>query len=167
MGDGPRGLQPDRERLFGLTNTEGNHGEDVKERHYFCLDSTPTHSYMKYLYKYPQAAYPYEDLVRINRQRSRLELEYELLDTGVFDNDRYFDVFVEYAKTSPEELLIQISVWNRGRNTSAKRCCARCWRQPRRWMTRHWIRRSRRWWRRSSSMRPRSGRASNIPSSIR
>jgi len=102
-----------KERLFGLTNSEGNHGEDVKE-YYFYLDSTPTHSYMKYLYKYPQAAYPYEDLVKTNRQRNRLEMEYELIDTGVFDDDRYFDVFVEYAKASPEEILIQISVCNRG-----------------------------------------------------
>src|SRR5262245_50027202 len=102
-----------KERLFGLTNSEGNHGEDVKE-YYFYLDSTPTHSYMKYLYKYPQAAYPYEDLLKTNRQRNRLEMEYELIDTGVFDDDRYFDVFVEYAKDSPEDLLIQISIHNRG-----------------------------------------------------
>ena len=86
-----------KERLFGLTNSEGNHGEDVKE-YYFYLDSTPTHSYMKYLYKYPQAAYPYADLVETNRRRTRNEMEYELLDTGVFKDDRYFDVFVEYAK---------------------------------------------------------------------
>ena len=86
-----------KERLFGLTNSEGNHGEDVKE-YYFYLDSTPTHSYMKYLYKYPQAAFPYEDLVTRNGQRSRDEMEYELLDTGVFNEDRYFDVFIEYAK---------------------------------------------------------------------
>ena len=86
-----------KERLFGLTNSEGNHGEDVKE-YYFYLDSTPTHSYMKYLYKYPQAAYPYADLVETNRRRTRNEMEYELLDTGVFNDDRYFDVFVEYAK---------------------------------------------------------------------
>lgn len=102
-----------KERLFGLTNSEGNHGEDVKE-YYFYLDSTPTHSYMKYLYKYPQAAYPYDDLVRTNRERNRLELEYELINTGVFNENRYFDVFVEYAKESPEDLLIQISVHNRG-----------------------------------------------------
>ena len=102
-----------KERLFGLTNAEGNHGEDVKE-YYFYLDSTPTHSYMKYLYKYPQAAYPYDDLVETNRRRGRNEFEYELLDTGVFDQDRYFDVFVEYAKASPEDLLIQITVDNRG-----------------------------------------------------
>ena len=102
-----------KERLFGLTNSEGNHGEDVKE-YYFYLDSTPTHSYMKYLYKYPQAAYPYSDLVETNRRRSRQEFEYELLDTGVFDQDRYFDVVVEYAKASPEDLLVQITVANRG-----------------------------------------------------
>jgi hypothetical protein len=86
-----------KERLYGLTNSEGNHGEDVKE-YYFYIDSTPTHSYMKYLYKYPQREYPYSDLIEINRRRSREESEYELLDTGVFDEDRYFDVFVEYAK---------------------------------------------------------------------
>ena len=102
-----------KERLFGLTNREGNHGEDVKE-YYFYLDSTPTHSYMKYLYKYPQAEYPYGDLVQTNGRRGRQDFEYELLDTGVFDEDRYFDVFVEYAKASPEDLLIQITVWNRG-----------------------------------------------------
>jgi hypothetical protein len=102
-----------KERLFGLTNSEGNHGEDVKE-YYFYLDSTPTHSYMKYLYKYPQAAYPYEDLIKTNRQRSRNELEYELLDTGIFDEDLYFDVFVEYAKADAEDILIKISVVNRG-----------------------------------------------------
>ena len=86
-----------KERAFGLANSEGNHGEDVKE-YYFYLDSTPTHSYMKYLYKYPQAAYPYDDLVATNRSRGKHEPEYELLDTGVFDDNRYFDVFVEYAK---------------------------------------------------------------------
>jgi hypothetical protein len=102
-----------KERLFGLTNSEGNHGEDVKE-YYFYLDSTPTHSYMKYLYKYPQKAFPYEDLVTTNKKRSRQEPEYELLDTGIFSDKRYFDVFVEYAKNSPEDILIAISVWNRG-----------------------------------------------------
>ena len=102
-----------KERLFGLTNSEGNHGEDVKE-YYFYLDSSPTHSYMKYLYKYPQLAYPYDDLVKTNKSRSRLEMEYELLDTGVFNEDRYFDVFVEYAKRGPEDILIEITVWNRG-----------------------------------------------------
>jgi hypothetical protein len=102
-----------KERLFGLTNSEGNHGEDVKE-YYFYLDSTPTHSYMKYLYKYPQEAYPYDDLVQTNRQRNRYELEYELLDTGIFDGDRYFDVFLEYAKADAEDILIKISIANRG-----------------------------------------------------
>src|SRR3984893_14288106 len=102
-----------KERLFGLTNGEGNHGEDVKE-YYFYLDSTPTHSYMKYLYKYPQAAFPYNDLIETNKRRARNEMEYELLETGVFGEDRYFDVFVEYAKQSAEDLLIQISVSNRG-----------------------------------------------------
>jgi hypothetical protein len=106
-----------KERMFGLTNSEGNHGEDVKE-YYFYLDSTPTHSYMKYLYKYPQAEYPYRDLVETNRRRSREELEYELLDTGIFDSDRYFDVFVEYAKADPEDVLIRISVHNRGPETA-------------------------------------------------
>ena len=102
-----------KERLFGLTNSEGNHGEDVKE-YYFYLDSTPTHSYMKYLYKYPHAASPYADLVDTNRSRSRHEMEYELLDTGVFSDDRYFDVFVEYAKDGAEDILAKITVANRG-----------------------------------------------------
>ena len=102
-----------KERLFGLTNSEGNHGEDVKE-YYFYIDSTLTHSYMKYLYKYPQREFPYGDLVEINRRRSREEFEYELLDTGVFDDDRYFDVYVEYAKEGPHDLLIRIAVHNRG-----------------------------------------------------
>src|SRR4029079_7121389 len=102
-----------KERLFGLTNSEGNHGEDVKE-YYFYLDSTPTHSYMRYLYKYPQAAFPYGDLVQTNGRRSRTENEDELIDTGVFDDDRYFDIFVEYAKADPEDMLIEISAFNRG-----------------------------------------------------
>jgi hypothetical protein len=102
-----------KERLFGLTNSEGNHGEDVKE-YYFYLDSTPTHSYMKCLYKYPQAAYPYSNLVDANRRRSRNDQEYELIDTGVFNENRYFDVFVEYAKATPSDILIQISLCNRG-----------------------------------------------------
>ena len=106
-----------KERLFGLTNSEGNHGEDVKE-YYFYLDSTPTHSYMKFLYKYPQAAFPYADLVETNRRRTRDEFEYELLDTGVFNGDRYFDVFVEYAKDGPEDILIRIAVHNRGPETA-------------------------------------------------
>jgi len=102
-----------KERIFGLTNSEANHGEDVKE-YYFYIDSTPTHSYMKYLYKYPQAAFPYEDLVNTNRQRSRKEMEYELLDTGIFNEDKYFDIFVEYAKSGPEDILVKISAVNRG-----------------------------------------------------
>ncbi len=106
-----------KERLFGLTGSEGNHGEDVKE-YYFYLDSTPTHSYMRFLYKYPQTAYPYVPLVEENRRRSRQVLEYELLDTGVFDDDRYFDIFVEYAKGSPEDILIRIQVINHGPETA-------------------------------------------------
>jgi len=102
-----------KERLFGLTNSEGNHGEDVKE-YYFYLDSTPTHSYMKFLYKYPHKAYPYPDIVETNRGRSRAQMEYELIDTGIFEDDRYFDVFVEYAKAAPEDILIRITVCNRG-----------------------------------------------------
>src|SRR5262249_37720208 len=102
-----------KERLFGLTNNQGNHGEDVKE-YYFYLDSTPTHSYMKYLYKYPHAAFPYNDLVETSKRRNRSEMEYELLDTGIFNDDRYFDVFVEYAKQTPEDILIQICASNRG-----------------------------------------------------
>jgi hypothetical protein len=106
-----------KERMFGLTNSESNHGEDVKE-YYFYIDSTPTHSYMKYLYKYPQVEYPYRDLVETNRGRSREEFEYELLDTGIFDEDQYFDVFVEYAKADPEDTLVRISVHNRGPETA-------------------------------------------------
>ena len=102
-----------KERIFGLTNSEGNHGEDVKE-YYFYLDSTPTHSYMKYLYKYPQNAFPYMDLLNTNRSRSKYEFEHELLDTGIFNDDRYFDVYVDYAKESPEDILIKITAANRG-----------------------------------------------------
>jgi len=115
-----------KERLFGLTNSEGNHGEDVKE-YYFYLDSTPTHSYMKFLYKYPQAAFPYADLVNTNRGRSKLDMEYELLDTGVFNDDRYFDVFVEYAKESPDDTLIQISVCNRGKQAASLHVVPTLW----------------------------------------
>jgi hypothetical protein len=115
-----------KERLFGLTNSEGNHGEDVKE-YYFYLDSTPTHSYMKYLYKYPHAAYPYSDLVDTNRRRGKHDLEYELLDTGVFDQDRYFDVLVEYAKASPEDVLVQITVANRGPEPAALHVLPTVW----------------------------------------
>ncbi len=106
-----------KERLFGLSGSEGNHGEDVKEC-YFYVDSTPTHSYMKYLYKYPQAEFPYQVLRDENRRRTKYDPEFELVDTGVFDNDRYFDVFVEYAKRSPEDMLIEITVANRGREAA-------------------------------------------------
>ncbi len=102
-----------KERLFGLTNPEGNHGEDAKE-HYYYLDSTPTHSYLQALYKYPQAAFPYAELRSQNAGRSKAEPEFELHHTGVFAEHRYFDVFVEYAKASPEDILIRITVWNRG-----------------------------------------------------
>jgi mannosylglycerate hydrolase MGH1-like protein len=102
-----------KERIFGLTGSEGNHGEDVKE-YYFYLDSTPTHSYMKYLYKYPQAEFPYSRLVEENRRRGKDAPEFELMDTGVFDEDRYFDVEIEYAKATPEDILIRINVTNRG-----------------------------------------------------
>ncbi len=102
-----------KERLFGLTNAEGNHGEDVKELYYY-LDATPTHSYLKFLYKYPQAEFPYARLVEENRRRGEDQPEFELLDTGVFDADRYFDVFVEYAKASPDDILMLVTVHNRG-----------------------------------------------------
>jgi hypothetical protein len=115
-----------KERLFGLTGNEGNHGEDVKEC-YFYLDSTPTHSYMKYLYKYPQAAFPYDQLVAENRRRTRNDPEYELLDTGVFNEDRYFDVFVEYAKADVEDLLIKISITNRGPEAARLRVLPTVW----------------------------------------
>lgn len=102
-----------KERLFGLTGNEGNHGEDVKE-YYYYLDNTPSHSYMKYLYKYPQEEFPYTKLVEENKQRGRLEPEYELIDTGIFEDNRYYDVFVEYAKKSSEDILIRINIVNRG-----------------------------------------------------
>lgn len=102
-----------KERLFGLTNNQGNHGEDVKE-YYFYLDSTPTHSWMKFLYKYPQSEFPYKELVEQNGARGKLDPEYELIDTGVFDDDRYFDVYVEYIKKDPEDIFIKIVVCNRG-----------------------------------------------------
>src|SRR6188474_2705496 len=101
-----------KERLFGLTGSEGNHGEDVKENYYF-LDGTPTHSYMRALYKYPQRAFPYAELVAENGRRGRTESEWELLDSGVFAEDRYFDVLVEYAKSSPTDTLVRISATNR------------------------------------------------------
>jgi len=115
-----------KERLFGLTGNEGNHGEDVKE-YYFHLDSTPTHSFMRMLYKYPQAAFPYSDLVDENERRGRGAPEYELVDTGVFDGDRYFDVFVEYAKVDSEDLLMKITVANRGPEAAAIRVLPTIW----------------------------------------
>jgi hypothetical protein len=115
-----------KERAFGLTNSEGNHGEDVKE-YYFYLDSTPTHSYMKWLYKYPQSEYPYWDLVATNQRRSHNDFEYELLDTGVFNSDRYFDVYVEYAKETPEEILIRISASNRGPDSATLHVLPSLW----------------------------------------
>ncbi|PTR05185.1 hypothetical protein C8R32_12717 [Nitrosospira sp. Nsp5] len=115
-----------KERLYGLTNSEGNHGEDVKE-YYFYIDSTPTHSYMKYLYKYPQRAFPYRDLIEKNRGRSREEFEYELLDTGVFDDNQYFDVFLEYAKNGPEDILIRITAHNRGQEAARLRLLPTLW----------------------------------------
>ncbi|MGB0561457.1 MAG: MGH1-like glycoside hydrolase domain-containing protein [Spirulinaceae cyanobacterium] len=115
-----------KERLFGLTGNQGNHAEDVKE-YYFYLDSTPTHSYLKGLYKYPQAAYPYAQLVEENQQRDRHAPEFELLDTGVFGGDRYFDVFVEYAKGTPEDILIQITVVNRGPDAKTLHVLPQLW----------------------------------------
>src|SRR6185369_3373489 len=102
-----------KERMFGLTNSEGNHGEDCKELYYY-LDNTPTHSYMRMLYKYPQAPFPYAQLLEENRRRSKHDTEFELIDTGIFDDNRYFDIVVEYAKQSPHHILILISIYNRG-----------------------------------------------------
>ena len=115
-----------KERLFGLTNAEGNHGEDVKE-YYFYLDATPTHSYMKMLYKYPQTAFPYNELIQKNAARNRNEMEYELLDTGIFDEDRYFDIFVEYAKATPEDILVRIKIINRGPETAPLHVLPHLW----------------------------------------
>jgi hypothetical protein len=115
-----------KERLFGLTGNEGNHGEDVKE-YYFYLDSTPTHSYMKYLYKYPQMEFPYTQLVDENRRRGKDKAEFELLDTGVFNDNRYFDCFVEYAKGDLEDILIKITATNRGREAAPLRLLPIIW----------------------------------------
>lgn len=120
-----------KERLFGLTNSEGNHGEDVKELYYY-LDNTPTHYYMKFLYQYPQAAFPYEKLIEENKMRSRKQPEYELLDTGIFDDNRYFDVFVEYAKNNSEDICIQIEAFNRGAEN------ATIWILPTLWFRNRW-----------------------------
>src|SRR5580658_7718677 len=120
-----------KERLFGLTNSEGNHGEDVKELYYY-LDATPSHSYLKMLYKYPQAAFPYSQLLEESRKRGAEHTEFELLDTGLFDEDRYFDVFVEYAKAAPDEVLMQITAHNRGPESARlvllpQLCCRNVW----------------------------------------
>ncbi|MDK3157872.1 hypothetical protein QPK87_15005 [Kamptonema cortianum] len=115
-----------KERFFGLTNSEGNHGEDVKE-HYYYLDATPTHSYLKMLYKYPQAAFPYAQLVETNRQRTKEDLEYELIDTGVFDGNRYFDIFIEYAKAGPDDVLMRVRVFNRGPEAAALHVLPQLW----------------------------------------
>src|SRR6186713_3002574 len=101
-----------KERLFGLNNQQGNHGEDVKEVYYY-LDATPTHSYMKMLYKYPQQEFPYQWLIDENGRRSKQQEEFELMDTGIFDQDKYFDVFIEYAKAGPDDVLIKITIHNR------------------------------------------------------
>src|SRR5215475_12922291 len=113
-----------KERLFGLTNGEGNHGEDVKECYYY-LDSTPTHSYMKALYKYPQGEFPYARLVEENRRRGKHDPEFELSDTGLFDDQRYFDLLAEYAKASPDDILIRIEAINRGPMPWSFTCCRR------------------------------------------
>src|SRR6516165_2507639 len=115
-----------KERLFGLTNGEGNHGEDVKEC-YFYLDATPTHSYQKALYKYPQAEFPYAWLVEENRRRGKDQPEFELIDTGVFNYDRYFDVFVEYAKAGPEDVLMLVTVHNRGPDAATLHVLPQLW----------------------------------------
>src|SRR5262249_26157719 len=115
-----------KERLFGLTNGEGNHGEDVKELYYY-LDATPTHSYLKMLYKYPQRAFPYGWLVDENRQRGKDQPEFELLDTGVFDDDRYHDVVIEYAKASPDDLLLRITAHNRGPEAATLHVLPQLW----------------------------------------
>jgi hypothetical protein len=115
-----------KERMFGLTNSQGNHGEDVKE-YWFYLDSTPTHSYLKCQYKYPQRAFPYLDLVSTNGRRSKTEMEYELLDTGIFDDDRYFDVIVEYAKAAPDDILMLVSARNRGPDTATLHLLPTLW----------------------------------------
>jgi hypothetical protein len=115
-----------KERLFGLNNGEGNHGEDVKELYYY-LDATPTHSYLKMLYKYPQRAFPYAQLVEENRGRGKEQPEYELLDTGAFDDDRYFDVFVEYAKAGPEDILMRVTIHNRAPESATIHVLPQLW----------------------------------------
>ncbi|MDE5115750.1 MAG: glucosidase, partial [Trichodesmium sp. St2_bin2_1] len=115
-----------KERLFGLTGNQGNHGEDVKE-YYFYLDNTPTHSYMKALYKYPQVAFPYTELLTENQRRDRKSLEYELINTGIFAENRYFDVFIEYAKAAAEDILIKITVNNLASETQTLHLLPTLW----------------------------------------
>lgn len=115
-----------KERLFGLTNAQGNHGEDVKELYYY-LDATPSHSYLKMLYKYPQQAFPYSDLIKENNRRDRTDPEYELLDTGVFDDDQYFDVFVEYAKGDEDDILMRITAYNRSAQAAPLHILPQLW----------------------------------------
>jgi hypothetical protein len=141
-----------KERLFGLTGKQGNHGEDVKE-YYFYLDNTPTHSYMKYLYKYPQAEFPYAKLTAENQQRSRNDPEFELMDTGIFDDNRYFDVLVEYAKASPEDVLIRISATNRGPEPA-----------PLHLIPTIWFRNTWSWVKDRGAFKPRLAKGSNYPS---
>ena len=115
-----------KERLFGLSNAEGNHGEDVKELYYY-LDNTPTHSYMKMLYKYPQAEFPYQQLLQENKNRSRLQPEFELTDTGIFNTDAYFDIFIEYAKVDTNDILIQLTVCNRSSQAASLHILLTLW----------------------------------------
>ena len=115
-----------KERLFGLTNAEGNHGEDCKELCYY-LDATPTHAYLKMLYKYPQAEFPYADLAETNRSRGKLEREYELIDTGIFDEDRYFDIFIEYARINPAAVNMLVTLWNRGPDEATLHLLPQLW----------------------------------------
>ena len=115
-----------KERIFGLTNSEGNHGEDAKELYYY-LDATPTHSYLKMLYKYPQREFPYAQLVEENRRRGKDQPEFELLDTGIFDDDRYFDVFIEYAKAAHDDILMLVTVHNRGPETATIHLLPQLW----------------------------------------
>ena len=115
-----------KERYFGVTGNEGNHGEDVKELYYY-LDSTPTHSYMKMLYKYPQAEYPYSELINENRRRDKTQPEFELIDTGIFNEDKYFDVFMEYAKAAANDILIKITVHNRGNEDASLHVLPTIW----------------------------------------
>ena len=115
-----------KERFFGLTNNQGNHGEDVKE-YYYYLDNTPVHSYMKMLYKYPQSEFPYSFLLQENKKRTKSDPEFELIDTGIFNEDKYFDIFIEYAKNSEEDILIKITAHNRGKEKSSLNVLPHIW----------------------------------------